>query len=144
MNRIFTFFGSLLLFLLLATPMHSATDLEALVNRQAKAWETQDLTTLVEDFADDAVFIATGFTFTGKAEIEKAAADYFRDFKDTKVTIKRTVYQDNKGAVEWDWSDRKKSNDQPSAAEDAIVFELNSEGKIIYWREYIEKVEPAT
>ncbi len=49
------------------------------------------------------------------------------------------IIEDNQGAVEWDWSDRNKKTGQQSEAEDAIIFELQDDGKIIYWREYIEK-----
>ena len=58
---------------------------------------------------------------------------------DTKVKIKRTIFKDRQGAVEWDWSDRHKKTGKPSAAEDAIIFELRDDGKITYWREYIQK-----
>ena len=49
------------------------------------------------------------------------------------------IIEDNQGAVEWDWSDRNKKTGQQSEAEDAIIFELQDDGKISYWREYIEK-----
>ena len=143
MNKVITFIITLSVFLVFATPMNSETAMHALVERQAKAWENQDLSSLVGDFASNAVFKAGGFTFTGVEAIEKAARDYFRDFKDTKVDIKRIIIEDNQGAVEWDWSDRNKKTGKPSAAEDAIIFELQSDGKIIYWREYIEKKKVA-
>ena len=139
MNRIMALVISVLLFLHLATPMNSATDIEAMVKRQAKAWETQNVSTLIGDFAPDAVFVAGGFTFRGIEAIQKAAEDYFNQFQDTKVIIKRIIIDDRQGAVEWDWSDRNKKTGKPSAAEDAIIFELQKDGKIIYWREYIEK-----
>ena len=119
--------------------MNSATDVEAMVKRQAKSWESQDVSTLIGDFDPDAVFVAGGFTFQGIDAIQKAAEDYFSQFQDTKVTIKRIIIDDRQGAVEWDWSDRHKKTGKPSAAEDAIIFELHEDGKIIYWREYIEK-----
>lgn len=117
--------------------------IEAIVKRQAVAWETANVSKIVRDFAPDATFIAGGFTFQGVAAIQKAAEDYFRQFSDTKVTIKRIITgADNiQGAAEWDWSDRNKQNGQPSQAEDAIIFELQDDGKISYWREYIEKID---
>ena len=139
MNKIFTFIIALFTFVIFATPMNSQEATQALVEKQAKAWETQNVSSLVEDFASDAVFKAGGFTFNGAKGIQKAASDYFRQFEATKVDIKRVIIEDNKGAVEWDWSDRNRKTGKPSAAEDAIVFELNDDGKIIYWREYIEK-----
>ena len=109
-----------------------------IVERQARAWESQDVTAIVDDFASDAVFIAAGFRFDGQQEIGKAARDYFEKFHRTSVEIKRIVIDDNKGAVEWDWRDRDRKSNKEGFAEDAIVFELEN-GKIVYWREYIEK-----
>ena len=139
MNRIITFIVSLLFILFFTAPMNSESATKALVERQAKAWETQDVATLMADFAPDAVFKAAGFTFDGAEAIQKAAEDYFRGFTDTQVEIKRVIIEANQGAVEWDWSDRNKKTGNPSAAEDAIIFELRDDGKIVYWREYIEK-----
>ncbi len=141
MMRIITFLISLTVSLFFLTPMNAETDLTAIVERQATAWKTQDVSSLVEDFAPDAMFIAGGLTFQGVDAIAKAAENYFRQFNNTKVEIKRIITEDRQGAVEWDWSDRNQKTGQPSAAEDAIIFELNDEGKIVYWREYIEKVK---
>ena len=114
--------------------------IEAIVTRQARAWENQDAKAIADDFADDAVFIAAGFKFVGKQKIEQAAKDYFRGVQSTTVTINNVIIEENKGAVEWDWRDLNKAGKE-GFAEDAIVFEL-AQGKIIYWREYIEKKKP--
>lgn len=143
MAKILAFIISLSFFLVLTTAwtttLYSETALQALVERQAKAWETQDVVSLIGDFAPDAVFKAGGFTFKGMNAIQKVAEDYFRQFRDTKVEIKKMIIKDRQGAVEWNWSDRHKETGKPSAAEDAIIFEVGDKGKIIYWREYIEK-----
>lgn len=109
-----------------------------MVIRQASAWENEDTRTIVADFADDAIFIAAGRKFMGKKNIENAAQDYFRQFTDTKVTIKRIIIDGDRGAVEWDWQDKSRNTGNLGYAEDAIIFELQN-NKIIYWREYIEK-----
>ena len=119
--------------------MNSAPNIHALIEKQALAWERGDVSSIVEDFAPNAVFIAGGHTFQGRKAIQKSAENYFRQFKDTKVKIKRVIIDDNRGAVEWDWSDRHRKTGKQSEAEDAIIFELQDDGKIIYWREYIEK-----
>ena len=113
---------------------------QALVERQAEAWRTGNVSAIIADFAPNAVFIAAKFEFEGIEAIEKAARDYFQDFENTEVTIKRIILNELQGAVEWDWSDRNKKTGKISRAEDAIIFELREDGKIIYWREYIEKV----
>jgi uncharacterized protein (TIGR02246 family) len=110
-----------------------------IVQRQALAWQTGNVSAIISDFTPNGVFIAGNYTFRGVAEIQKAAEDYFKGFTDTKVEIKRVIVDNLQGAVEWDWSDRNKKTNQVSYAEDAIIYQLNENGKIIYWREYIEK-----
>lgn len=140
MNRILIFIISLLFSLIIFSgQMNSEPAIQAMVKKQALAWSQADVSSIVEDFAPNATFIAAGYVFQGKEAIQKAAEDYFRQFTDTKVAIKRVIIDGNQGAVEWDWSDRQKQNGQLSEAEDAIIFELQDDGKIIYWREYIEK-----
>ena len=109
-----------------------------MVERQARAWESQDVAGIIDDFASDAVFIAAGFRFEGQEQISKAARDYFKQFDRTSVEIKRIIIDGGKGAVEWDWRDRERKSNKEGFAEDAIIFELQN-GKIVYWREYIEK-----
>ncbi len=112
--------------------------IKQLVERQANAWETANPDKIVADFAEDSVFIVPGSTFRGKQEIKKAAEGYFAEYTDTKVKIKRIIANGNEVAVEWSWSERNKETGKNSQAEDAIIFELE-EGKIKYWREYIDK-----
>ena len=109
-----------------------------LVKRQARAWENADAATIVADFAEDALFIVPGFRFEGRQAIKQAAEDYFAQFTDTTVTIKRIIAQENEGAIEWIWSDVNRETSQRTKADDAIIFELQN-GKITYWREYIDK-----
>jgi uncharacterized protein (TIGR02246 family) len=125
--------------LIFSGSMNLEPTIQAMVKRQAVAWETGDVSSIVKDFAPNAIFIASGDTFQGVEAIKKAADAYFRQFTDTKVTIKRIIIDDDQGAVEWDWSDRQKKTGQQSEAEDAIIFEVRDDGKISYWREYIEK-----
>ena len=109
-----------------------------MVERQARAWESQDVAGIIDDFDRNAVFIAAGFRFDGQEQIAKAARDYFKQFHHTSVEIKRIIIDGSQGAVEWDWRDRERQSNKEGFAEDAIIFELQ-DGKIVYWREYIEK-----
>ena len=122
---------------------HSTTmnreEIAAMVRRQASAWENGDVAAIVADFAEDALFIAARKPFQGKEAIQKAAEDYFEQFSDTKVKIIRIIIEGDSGAVQWNWSDRSGSTEVVNYAEDAIIFELKN-NKIVYWREYIEKV----
>ncbi len=139
-NQVLASIVSVLIFaLFFSGQINSEPAMEAMVKKQALAWEQADVSSIVEDFAPSATFIAAGHIFQGVEAIQKAAEDYFRQFTDTKVTIKRVILEGNQGAVEWDWSDRHKQTGKQSEAEDAIIFELQDNGKIVYWREYIEK-----
>lgn len=144
LTLLFSIIATLLLFNMPPTTMAQSLvpreQIEAIVVRQARAWENQDAKAIANDFAEDALFVAAGFEFEGKQKIEQAAKDYFRGVERTTVTIKNIIIEENKGAVEWDWRDLTKAGKE-GFAEDAIVFEL-AEGKIIYWREYIEKKKP--
>ncbi len=110
-----------------------------LVNRQAQAWQNADAAGIVADFATDATFVVPGSTFKGEQAIREAAQNYFDQFIETKIKIKRIIANDNQGAVEWDWTNKDKQTGKQSYAEDAIIFAVE-DGKITYWREYIEEV----
>ena len=112
--------------------------IQQLVERQANAWETADSEKIIADFADDGLFVVPGSQFSGKEEIKAAAESYFAEFVDTTVTIKRIIVKGNEGAIEWTWNEKNKATGETSQAEDAIIFELE-DGKIKYWREYIDK-----
>lgn len=116
---------------------HTSASIQQLVERQARAWENGDAEAIVNDFAEGATFVVPGATFRGRQEIKAAAEDYFANFTSTQVTIKRIIASGNEGAVEWSWSDEDKKTGQKNTADDAIIFELEN-GKIAYWREYIE------
>ena len=115
--------------------------IQHLVNRQARAWENADVEAIVADFAEDARFVVPGTSFRGKQEIRAAAKDYFANFTNTQVTVKRIIGNDNEGAVEWSWSDQERKTGKKNSADDAIIFELEN-GKITYWREYIDSQSP--
>lgn len=117
--------------------------IKQMVERQIHAWESADSDKLIADFAEDSWFIVPGSTFRGKQQIKEVAKKYFSEFTDTKVTVKRIIVNGNEGTVEWSWSDKNKTTGEESQAEDAIVFELE-EGKIKYWREYIDKQPQGT
>lgn len=121
------------------SPIMNRQEVEAMVERQARAWENADVAAIIDDFAQNSLFIAARKQFEGKEAIKTAAEAYFQQFDDIRVKIKRILIDGNSGAVEWDWSDRNRQSKVASFAEDAIIFELQN-NKIVYWREYIEKV----
>ena len=120
--------------------MHTRKQVLEIIHRQAKAWENADIEAIGADFADDAVLVVGKNVFNGKQEIKAIAQDYFNQFSDTQITIKRSIIdiENQRAAVEWDWQDKNRQNEELSYAEDAIILELKN-NKITYWREYIEK-----
>jgi uncharacterized protein (TIGR02246 family) len=115
----------------------SASQFQQLVERQASAWEAADSEGIIADFAEASAFVVSGSTFRGKQEIKEAAEEYFAEFTDTQIMIQRLIANGNEAAVEWTWRDKKRETGETSYAEDAIIIELE-DGKIIYWREYID------
>ncbi|HEY9632090.1 MAG TPA: nuclear transport factor 2 family protein [Coleofasciculaceae cyanobacterium] len=111
--------------------------IKQIIERQANAWELGDSEKIIADFGVDCLFVVPGSSFRGKQQIKQTAENYFAEFTDTKVTIKRIIVNGNEGAVEWSWSERHRKTGKESQAEDAIIFELEG-GQIKYWREYID------
>ncbi len=112
--------------------------IQEIVVRQAKAWENADTEAIVADLAKSSTFVVSGYTFSGREAIKAAATEYFAQFQSTKVKIIQVIVEGDRGAVEWTWRDINKTTKEESYAEDAIFLELR-EGKIVYWREYIDK-----
>lgn len=112
--------------------------IKQLIKRQARAWETANTDNIVADFTEDSLFIFPGTTLKGKQAIAVAAQGYFANFTETNIEIKRIIFHENEGAIEWTWRDKNKNTNEFSYAEDAIIFELEN-NKIKYWREYIDK-----
>jgi uncharacterized protein (TIGR02246 family) len=113
--------------------------IKQIIERQANAWATADSEKIIVDFTDDCVFIIPGFSFRGKKQIKEMVENYFVEYKDVTVTIKRIIQNGNEIAVEWSWSELNKKTGKKAYAEDAIVIELEG-GKIKYWREYVDKI----
>jgi uncharacterized protein (TIGR02246 family) len=110
---------------------------QALVERQARAWEQADTEAAVADFAPDGVFISPGGRWQGHDEIRAAMQGFYEHATDVSVKITRVLINGNQGAAEWVWSEIRYAGGSRHTAEDAVIFELRN-GKIIYWREYFD------
>jgi uncharacterized protein (TIGR02246 family) len=108
-----------------------------LIERQALAWEHEDLQAIAADFADDAMFISPGGTWHGPVAIQGAARAFFATTTGVRVVITRIIMDGDKGAVEWTWHETRRSDGRQFSAEDGIVFVLRGR-KIVYWREYFD------
>ncbi len=113
------------------------TQVRALVERQARAWEQGNVDACVADFAADALFMSPGGRWQGHTEIRAVITAFFTTASDVKVEITRVMLDGQQGAIEWTWSEVRQSDGKRHMAEDAIIFELQDD-KIVYWREYFD------
>jgi len=122
----------------------STDDVRLLVERQARAWEQEDYPAITADFAPDGLFISPGGRWQGPQEIKRAARLFFSVSHHVKIRITRVLWDgEHHGAAEWTWQETRREDDKILRAEDAIIFVLNSEGKITYWREYFDTADMA-
>jgi uncharacterized protein (TIGR02246 family) len=115
-------------------------DIEHMVERQARAWESNDPDLALGDWMPDGVLIAPGARVSRDA-LPTAIADFHEQFGDLEVTIKN-VFASNDGrqaAIEWDWAVTRKKDGERSVTHDAIIVSL-IDGKISSWREYFDRL----
>lgn len=117
-----------------------STSLEALIERQAQAWESQDIEAILADYHPDALFVAPGgMVARGHAEIRQAAQDYFTQYHLIRARIMCVVTGEggHSGAVEWHWSATNRTTGRREGTPDGIIVELRA-GQIVRWREYFD------
>lgn len=112
-------------------------DVQAMVARQARAWEDGNLDAIVADFAHDGVLHSPGGRWQGQEAIRAAAANFLTLYEDVRVEITRVLLQGDEGAVEWTWNETRRSDGLRTSTEDGIIFTLR-DGKILRWREYFD------
>jgi len=121
---------------------HQYTELlatiQALVERQARAWERNDFDLAAGDWLPDGVLTSPGGVFP--AAILRATMNDFHD-KYNKLTVTVTnVFASPDGAkvaIEWIWDVTRKSDGASSVTSDGIIADL-VDGKIQSWREYFD------
>jgi uncharacterized protein (TIGR02246 family) len=114
--------------------------IEALIERQARAWEEGNLDAIVADFAPDAIFCSPGGRWQGREEIRAAATAFLATVSAVKVEITRILVDGEHGAVEWRWCETALAVQTPHTMEDAIIFTLHDR-QIVYWREYFDPAQ---
>lgn len=113
-------------------------EMTALIQRQVVNWQTGDTEAILADFAEDAHFISPGGVWRGHAAIRQAIQTFWAGVSSVEVQITRVLSDGDQGAVEWRWSEVRLSDGQRHSAEDAIIFTVNMQGKVTYWREYFD------
>lgn len=115
------------------------TEIRALVERQARAWELDDFDLAASDWLPDGILIAPGGEWP-VSTLPQAMQDFHADFKDLTVNIKN-IFSSGDGtrvAIEWDWAVTRRADGARSVTQDAIIVDL-VEGKIKSWREYFDR-----
>ncbi len=111
----------------------------ALIEEQVRAWCASDAAAVADAFSDPCFFMAPGLLAETPEAVRKAAAGYFKEFRDTVVVVQRMIVQGDTACVEWDWTHTDRVTGARSTSQDAVVVELQGD-KIAYWREYIDSV----
>jgi len=114
-----------------------AEGVRALVEHQARAWEQEDVEAIVADFASDGVLISPGGRWQGHEALRAAATAFFAVATEVRITVTRILLDGDQGAVEWTWSETRRSDGLRITAEDGIIFHLR-DGLILTWREYFD------
>src|SRR5262245_15533211 len=106
----------------------------ALVEGQARAWEECDVETVIAAFAPEGELISPGGRWQGHTAIQAAMKSFYEHAGEVKIKVTRVLIAGNQGAVEWTWSEIRLANGQHHQVDDAIIFEVNEAGQIVYWR----------
>ena len=109
----------------------------ALVERQARAWEREDVRAIVADFSDDGVLISPGGRWQGHEALSAVVTAFFAEATNVHVEVTRVLLEGDQGAVEWTWSETRRSDGRRITVEDGIIFQLRA-GRIVRWREYFD------
>jgi ketosteroid isomerase-like protein len=109
--------------------------------RRIRAWEAEDLDAIMADYAPDVVHITPSGRRVGTATMRENNARYLADYTGFEVELTRLILdgtqEDTQGALEWTWTETRRSDGRRRSVDDAIVFVLR-DGKIAYWREYFD------
>jgi len=116
-----------------------APEIVAMLQRQAQAWTIGDFSGAAADWHPEGVLTAPGNRVSFEA-LERTIKAFHRDYGDLVVTI-TTVFASaagNRIALEWLWEVSRRKDGARSLTEDAILIDLDADGRIVSWREYFD------
>lgn len=116
-----------------------APEVVAMLQRQAQAWTDGDFSAAARDWHPDGVLTAPG-NRVPYAALAGTIEKFQRDYRDLAVTI-TTAFASADGrrvALEWLWEVSRRSDGARSATEDAILIDLDADGRVVSWREYFD------
>src|SRR5579872_2336048 len=108
-----------------------------LIERQARAWEREDAAGIVADFASDGVLLSPGGRFEGHEALHRAATACFAVATSIQITITSVLLTGDEGALEWTWSEARRSDGHRRTVNDGIFFTLRDD-RLVSWREYFD------
>jgi hypothetical protein len=116
----------------------STVEIDALVNRQVKAWEKNNFAIAAVDWLPNGELISPGGHVAAK-DMQAAMTDYFTHFGNARITVKNIFLSPDgsKAAIEWDWEVTRLRDKARAVTHDAIIVDLKG-GKISSWREYFD------
>lgn len=111
----------------------------AMLQRQANAWTVGDFSDAAGDWHREGVLTAPGNRVPYEA-LAKTITAFQRDYGDLVVTITNAFSSPDgrRIALEWLWEVSRRSDGARSLTEDAIIVDLDGDGKILSWREYFD------
>jgi ketosteroid isomerase-like protein len=119
-------------------PMMTVAKLNALLERQAQAWEKQDFSIAAGDWTADGVLTSPG-GHVKVGDLQAVITDYAKHFTklDVKVTNVFLSPDGKQAAIEWDWDVTRVRDGKQGLTHDAILVTFEGE-KIKSWREYFD------
>jgi uncharacterized protein (TIGR02246 family) len=112
-------------------------EVRAFLEKRIRAWEQADFEAMMADYAPDIVHISPSGRREGVEVLRVANRRYLAEYTDVRVELTRLLVDGDQGALEWTWTETRRSVGLRRSAEDVIVFVLR-DGKIAYWHEYFD------
>lgn len=107
-----------------------------LVERQARSWETGDEAMFMATLHADVVFAYPGKRLDGAGSL-KIFRDWKRDFRDTKMHVRRVVIDGAQFAIEYTFATTNIASGKRTASGTVAIGEVR-DGKLWVWKEYLD------
>ena len=114
--------------------------IDGVIEAFREAWLSGNADAAAEVFAPSGLLVAPAGAWRGRSAIREAAASFFSEADLLDVVVTRVVSTGSVGAIEWTWTERRKTDGSVAVRENAIVYELAADG-LRYWREYFDPAQ---